>query len=135
MIESKSLGVLDHPHSRGRTVLYPDAPSTSVRAERSNPCIRAASMDCFVARAPRNDEERLSLMAHHVDDNSIGIPDEKSPDAPWLVGQGIHDRTALLLRGRVARVDVAHLDADIRVRFIPRIGRHDADLSRRVRRR
>src|SRR6267154_3397630 len=86
MIESKSLGVLDHPHSRGRTVLYPDAPSTSLRAERGNPCIRAASIDCFVARAPRNDEERLSLMAHHVDDNSIGIPDEKSPDAPWLVG-------------------------------------------------
>src|SRR5260221_7278385 len=31
------------------------APSTSLRAQRSNPCRRKESMDCFVARAPRND--------------------------------------------------------------------------------
>src|SRR5260370_4918882 len=33
------------------------APSTSLRAQRSNPCRHKESMDCFVARAPRNDEE------------------------------------------------------------------------------
>src|SRR5260370_20268588 len=30
-------------------------PSTSLRAQRSNPYRRKESMDCFVARAPRND--------------------------------------------------------------------------------
>src|SRR5258708_39797986 len=31
------------------------APSPSLRAQRSNPCRHKESMDCFVARAPRND--------------------------------------------------------------------------------
>ncbi|MVT50938.1 hypothetical protein GPL17_10590 [Bradyrhizobium yuanmingense] len=35
------------------------APTSSLRAQRSNPeSLRGSSLDCFVARAPRNDAER-----------------------------------------------------------------------------
>ncbi|MVT76793.1 hypothetical protein GPL20_27755 [Bradyrhizobium cajani] len=37
------------------------ATSSSLRAQRSNPeSFRGGSLDCFVARAPRNDGERAS---------------------------------------------------------------------------
>jgi hypothetical protein len=60
---------------------------------------------------------KLCLVAHDVDDDAMGIPDKKSPDAPGLVGQGIDDRMPLALRGGVAGVDVGDLDADIRMRL------------------
>jgi hypothetical protein len=77
----------------------------------------------------------LTPVAHDVDDDAVGIPYKKSSNALWLIGQGIHNRVSLLLCGCVASVDVADLDADIRMRFIPGVRRHDADLRHRVGRR
>src|SRR4029079_2025606 len=124
------------------------SPSTSLRgalATKQSILSSCSGMDCFAAR---NDVEKVTvlfsrfqpssgstLVTDHVDDEPVGVPDEKSPDAPWLVGQGIHDRTALLSRGRVTDVAVADFDTDIRVRFIPAVGGHDVDLGRRVGRR
>src|SRR5260370_13634661 len=41
----------------GRRGWFEFALSPSLRVQRSNPCRHKESMDCFVARAPRNDEE------------------------------------------------------------------------------
>src|SRR6202030_914856 len=62
-----------------------------------------------------------------------GVADKESPNAPRLVGQGIHDRTSVQLSGCVTSIDVRHFDADIRVRFIPCGGRYHADLGCRIR--
>ena len=59
MFQPRSRSVLDRPHSQAMTQRTWHAPSGSLRAQRSNPSSRAkGAMDCFVARAPRNDVER-----------------------------------------------------------------------------
>jgi hypothetical protein len=44
--------------------LSPNALSPSLRAKRSNPESHAESLDCFVARAPRNDGEGFTDFNH-----------------------------------------------------------------------
>ncbi|TYL88406.1 hypothetical protein FXB40_38785 [Bradyrhizobium rifense] len=42
-------------------------PRSSLRAQRSNPeSFRGGSLDCFAARAPRNDEERAPFIRSTV---------------------------------------------------------------------
>ncbi|MDD1527042.1 hypothetical protein C7U92_06065 [Bradyrhizobium sp. WBOS7] len=51
------------------------SPTPSLRAKRSNPEISPRdSLDCFVARAPRNDGERFChLLRHRADDANTAI--------------------------------------------------------------
>jgi hypothetical protein len=72
-IEPRSRGVLDGSHSRAMTQSTWHAPSGSLRAQRSNPSSRAkGGMDCFVARAPRNDVER-DAVSHSRGTNARGF--------------------------------------------------------------
>src|SRR5690348_455982 len=46
--------------SRAAKVKGRDALTSSLRAQRSNPgCLDGKTLDCFVARAPRNDAEKV----------------------------------------------------------------------------
>ncbi|RXH01514.1 hypothetical protein EAS61_07370 [Bradyrhizobium zhanjiangense] len=48
--------------------------TSSLRAQRSNPeSFRGGSLDCFVARAPRNDEDRAAATYHN------GLPRRSRP--------------------------------------------------------
>ncbi len=60
-------------HSWAMTQRTWHAPSGSLRAQRSNPSSRAkGGMDCFVARAPRNDVER-DAPSHPRGTNARGL--------------------------------------------------------------
>src|SRR4051812_47102948 len=72
------------------------------------------------------------LMAHDIDNDAIRVSDEKSPDAPGLVGQRIQYRISLLLGLRVTGVEVLDLDSDIRVRLDSAVGCDDTHLRRRM---
>ena len=72
MLEPRSRSVLDHPHSQMRNNV--DAHSGSLRAQRSNPSSRAkGAMDCFVARAPRNDVQRDAFAFSRHDSPEVFI--------------------------------------------------------------
>src|SRR3954453_4538227 len=71
-------------------------------------------------------------MAHDIHDDAIRVSDKKSPDPPWLVGQRIHNRVALLLGFRVTGFNVLDLDTDIRVRLVSAVGCDDTHLRRRI---
>src|SRR5438270_6060289 len=85
--------------------------------------------------AGSNPSPSSALVAHDIDDDAMGVSDKESPNAPWLVGQGIRDRIPLPLSRGMASIDVGYFDTDIRVRFSSCIRRHDANLGRRVGRR
>lgn len=71
-------------------------------------------------------------MAYDIDDDAVRIPDKKPPNAPRLIGQGIHDRIPPQLSGGMASIDIGDFDTDIRMRLIAGDGRHNADLGRRI---
>jgi hypothetical protein len=73
-----------------------------------------------------------ALVAHDIDDGSIRVPDKKPSHAPWFISQWIHHGKTLPLSGRVTSIDVGDFNTDVGVRFTPGIGRHDADLGRRI---
>jgi hypothetical protein len=49
------------------------------------------------------------------------IPDKKSSNAPWFIGQRINERMPLQLGRRVASIDVGDFDSDIRMRLLARV--------------
>lgn len=50
-------------------------------------------------------------MAPHVDDPTVGVPDEEPTHSPFLVLQRVQDLSTAVTYDRVGRVHIVHLDA------------------------
>src|SRR3954470_347674 len=66
--------------------------NASLRAQRSNPCLLQGQMDCFVARAPRNDGETALFHGLHLESGSQDEGTKQVYDAA-----GLHPRLDRLL--------------------------------------
>ena len=60
---------------------------------------------------------------------AVGVGSEETADPPRLLGDGIDDGVAALHRGLVRRVEIIHLDGDVRYYGRMSVVRHDADLQ------
>jgi hypothetical protein len=63
-----------------------------------------------------------------IDDDPIGVLHEKTANAPWLVGHGIHDRVSKPPCGFMTGVDISDFDADIGMGFVSGVGGDNAEL-------
>jgi hypothetical protein len=71
----------------------PNNPSTSLRAQRSNPVATQTKLDCFVARAPRNDVESSAPTSPRHCERSEAIQGHKQS---WIASlQGLLAMTEL----------------------------------------